>query len=545
MPVSLQEASSLLRVPFEHGDSYRKCFNTKSACIALYDEKLACEAAPGRFNCTEACEQPFLIWSSSYTFHNCLAYLAISTLMSNGNLTNESLAIAKAAGFTESQHISNAIESSITECAASACDSSSESSESWACGPSFLPGLASFSNVTTLNAEPSLWQYNLVGIVLAAYLYDRMLSTWLPETARFLAFHSANTLAQVDHLRAAIDATHQPALIAGLVDFQKAQCYFAITLQGCALFAIWKGGPLLEAATKTQASLTTAIIGHVAALGMVCIVFTLYILHHARRSSIYVSTVSALAITISMITWTRTRRQVELKTKGLEEDIPNVPAYGGKVDPTRFCAVYFDPDFIKSEAPTVSFSSLAMLWILVRQANGLLVHLKAWRHASRLRPAWWQTVRHRRRGLPEIPGRIAVTTLRFLWVRCRHGLAEATFLSMAAVMIAILSNPYPDGRSWQDKTKWTFGQLIAVTIWAPILIEFLYSAIFGVEEAQEHRLIAPFKVTKQASNSIEDNSKIPLNNGKQDTFYRRLDSPSEMELPLVYVQDGVSAPSGQ
>ncbi|RMX87038.1 hypothetical protein D0868_15048 [Hortaea werneckii] len=97
----------------------------------------------------------------------------------------------------------------------------------------------------------------------------------------------------------------------------------------------------------------------------------------------------------------------------------------------------------------------------------------------------------------------------------------------------------------QDNSKWTFGQLIAVTIWAPILIEFLYSAIFGVEEAQEHRLIAPFKVTKQEFNPVEDNSKIPLNNGKQDTFYRRLDSPSEMELPLVYVQDGVSAPSGQ
>ncbi|RMY57823.1 hypothetical protein D0864_13454 [Hortaea werneckii] len=350
-----------------------------------------------------------------------------------------------------------------------------------------------------------------VGIVLAAYLYDRMLSTWLPEIAHFFAFRSAITLARVDNLRAAIDARHRPALIAGLGDFQEAQSYFAITLQGCALFAIWKGGPLLEAANKTQASLTTAIIGHVAALGMVCIVFNLYILHNARRSSIYVSTVSALAIIISMIAWTRTRRQVELKTKGLEADIPNLPACGGKVDPTRFCAVYSDPDFTMLEAPIVSISSLAMLWILVRQANGLLAHLQAWRHAWRLRPAWWQIVQPCFRAISGTPTRIAVTVLRFLW----------------------------------DKTKWTFGQLIAVTIWAPILIEFLYSAIFGVEEAQEHRLIAPFKVTKQASNPVEDNSKILLNNGKQDTVYRRLDSPSETELPLVHVQDGVSAPSGQ
>ncbi|RMY65617.1 hypothetical protein D0863_09000 [Hortaea werneckii] len=382
-------------------------------------------------------------------------------------------------------------------------------------------------------------------IVLAAYLYDRTLSTWLPKTAHFFAFCSVNTLAKVDNLRAAIDSTHRPALIAGLVDFQEAQCYFAITLQGCALFAIWKGGPLLEAATETKANLTTAIIGHVAALGMVCIVFALYILQNARRSSIYVSAVSTLATGVSIITWTRTRRPAELKTKGLESDIPNVPACGWKIDPTKFCEVYPDPGFTAMEAPDVSISGLAMLWILGGQANGLLAHLQAWRHVWKLRPpAWWRTVQHRSLSFPDIPGRIVVATLHFLWARCRHGLAEATFSAMAAVMIAMLSNPDPNGRSWQDKTKWTLGQLIAVTIWAPILIEFLYSAIFGVEEAQEHRLIAPFKVTKQASNPVEDNSKILLNNGKQDTVYRRLDSPSEMELPLVYVQDGVSAPSG-
>ncbi|RMZ25510.1 hypothetical protein D0859_10431 [Hortaea werneckii] len=463
--------------------------------------------------------------------------------MSNGNLTDESLAIVKAAGFTDSQQISNAIESSITECAASACDSTSDS---WGCDLPYRSDLASLSNVTALNTEPSAWRGNLVsrwststtwanvyqdyaasstvyricygstthanvdiagigvyisylmqvGIVLAAYLYDRTLSTWLPKTAHFLAFRSANALAKVDNLRAVIDGTHRPVMIAALVDFQNAQCYFAITLQGCALFAIWKGGPLLEASTETKANVTTAIIGHVAALGMVCIVFALYILHNARRSSIYVSAVSTLAIGVSIITWTRTRRPAELKTKELDLDIPNVPACGGKVDPTKFCEVLSHPGFTGVEAPIVSICGLAMLWILGRQASGLLAHLQAWRHSWKLRPlAWWRTVQHRSLGFPDIQTGFVVTTLRFLW--------------------------------------------------APILIEFLYSAIFGVEEAQEHRLIAPFKVTKQTSNPVEDNSKILLNNGKQDTVYRRLDSPSEMELPLVYVQEGVSAPSGQ
>lgn len=125
--VSLQAAYRLDWVPWAPGDSYTGCLDTQSPCIAIYDEKLACEAAPGRFNCTEACEQPFLIWNSSRTFHNFLAYLTISALISSGNLTDEALSIAKDAGFTNSSQISNAIESSITECAASACSSSSDS----------------------------------------------------------------------------------------------------------------------------------------------------------------------------------------------------------------------------------------------------------------------------------------------------------------------------------------------------------------------------------------------------------------------------------
>ncbi|KAK3058744.1 hypothetical protein LTR09_000309 [Extremus antarcticus] len=43
-------------------------------------------------------------------------------------------------------------------------------------------------------------------------------------------------------------------------------------------------------------------------------------------------------------------------------------------------------------------------------------------------------------------------------------------------------------------SQWTFGQILAVTIWAPPLVEYIRSAIEGVDEANEHRFVSPYRV---------------------------------------------------
>ncbi|TKA29857.1 hypothetical protein B0A50_03221 [Salinomyces thailandicus] len=104
------------------------------------------------------------------------------------------------------------------------------------------------------------------------------------------------------------------------------------------------------------------------------------------------------------------------------------------------------------------------------------------------------------------------------------------------ILVQLLGLPWLT--SWVTGSTWTFGQMLAVTIWAPIIIEFLYSAIFGVEKAQEHRLIAPFKVVKQPSIALSDET--TQNPAQQNASYRGLDSRSDMELPLVQTPDGVA-----
>ncbi|GJN78582.1 hypothetical protein PLIIFM63780_002076 [Purpureocillium lilacinum] len=45
-----------------------------------------------------------------------------------------------------------------------------------------------------------------------------------------------------------------------------------------------------------------------------------------------------------------------------------------------------------------------------------------------------------------------------------------------------------------DASRWGFGQLIAISLWAPTIAKFIYSNIFGVKEGFEPRIAKSFKV---------------------------------------------------
>ncbi|KAH8903392.1 hypothetical protein BR93DRAFT_961828 [Coniochaeta sp. PMI_546] len=48
-----------------------------------------------------------------------------------------------------------------------------------------------------------------------------------------------------------------------------------------------------------------------------------------------------------------------------------------------------------------------------------------------------------------------------------------------------------------SSSQWTYGQLIAATVWAPILAKFVYYNIFGVEHGFTKRLVRPYEVIRR------------------------------------------------
>ncbi|KAK4546666.1 hypothetical protein LTR36_001884 [Oleoguttula mirabilis] len=392
-----------------------------------------------------------------------------------------------------------------------------------------------------------------LSILLAAWLYNRLLSTWL-RWATYLIFARRNASHRAGALQAKLDATQQrPALIAGLVDFQKAQAYFSITLQGAALLAIWTGGPMMDATTPTQWAVTVSLVGDVATSGVVCITFGLYMLHVARKTSPYVSAISAIAIVMSSITWIfRTRRpMLSLSPSGPDTANAAEMIVCGGMNPTMFCA---GPDMKTNtralEVPILAFCIIVMLLLVSCQYHSALTSTTKMVRA--LLPEREVPILTLRRQTPTLLGELrkAVKTWsKWTWDSLRHGVVESIFVLTATAMLAWLVSPSTFDADatqqpppWQKNPKWTIGQLIAVTIWAPTLIEYLYSAVRGLEDAHEHKYPHPYRLVKDDSGS-EDPEKMP-SMSRTDTFYRRLNSTShshsDFELPLVHVHDDSS-----
>lgn len=314
---------------------------------------------------------------------------------------------------------------------------------------------------------------------------------------------------------------------------------------------------MLDAKTMSQLDVTISLIGDVATSGVVCITFGLYMLHIARKTSTYVSGLSATAVVMSVITWVRTRQHLGSKVEesGTENGADLLMC--GGIDPAKYCEMSGNPgtysDFesfndkkatATLEAPILAFCVLIMLFSLLCQGGAL----------SKIRARAVLPQRNTRAQAPTLfskTRKALATSSTWVWVTLRHGLVESLFVSMAAIMLLWLVSPstfnvYTDDEPiWAQSPQWSFGQLMAVMIWAPTIIEYLYSAICGIEEAHEHRYTSPYKVIKNESGSDEAGKMCSL--PRKTTSYRRLvshsRSHSDLDLSLVHVHDDSSGRS--
>lgn len=396
-----------------------------------------------------------------------------------------------------------------------------------------------------------------LGIVLLVWCYGRLLPDWLRWAAHAISGrHDRHQYAQ--NLQKALDGTQQrSALTAGLIEFQKAQAYFAITMQGAAWLALAGHGRMFDATTYQQIGMTVSLIGDVAAASTVCLTFGLYMLHTAPKTSWYTSALSAVAFAMCLMTWIWTRMSLPHIQPTDPPEWSN-PACGGRVSPAKFCsadtAIRYSTGF---EAPIIAVCASVMLLLLLCQGRTKLS--QAFVKIKQKMPE--RTVplpKLKRQGSPTFLG--SVKRIAMHWTAkaqnalhgIRHAVAELLFVFMAMIMLFWLISPvtftlyfFPRYRSfqavaWVEDPKWTFGQLIAITIWAPAIFEYIYSAIWGVEEAHEHRYVHPYKLVKDDGGGGHDGRQEGMRTaGRAGTFYRRLNSHSESEFPLVHVHDDV------
>ena len=319
-----------------------------------------------------------------------------------------------------------------------------------------------------------------------------------------------------------------PRLVAALVEFQKAQCYFMIAVHIAAVTTVSNGR--LQPASLQQLYNTCQAVRELSISGILPITFTLLCLQYAGKSSWYLNLLSTTTLGISAAsffeTGTFSLRLNELATLqahkiGLSEC--------GNHDPAVYCLTQyhfpthfrhaFIPDFdIDSGEHMFAYSLLILMLMYIpllkarisrsyQRCTMWLCHLKVF---GRFMPLL--------DGMRSVFGRIVKTVCPRLltviwssdapqWVKILRQLFGAGVLKIRndwqAVVLRIfylvnwvfyffcfkvfVLSLYLFIQNNMVNFDWTFGQIVGITVWAEPLVEYAYLEIS--ESAQDVKSI--------------------------------------------------------
>ena len=332
-----------------------------------------------------------------------------------------------------------------------------------------------------------------LSILVYCWLHQRFMTNW----ARFGTIASCSALEgygcakeRAEKVQERLDSSHQSAaLISGLSEFQRSQSWFTLTLQGTAIGALASNGSMFDADSLQEMHLTVDLLGDVAATGIICLTFGLYMLHAANKKSWYTTCLSVLALLISCVTWTMTRMTLD-NLHHMRPTEHDLPACGGR-SPATFCLKKDSHRFTYFEATSMGICILAMALMIIRQSNYLNLPSIGLSRQTSMAPTDIElnSIRRTRRR----------STLRSTESKAERAIAQVAKYSlkleiaefvMAGLTLTMFVRLLTNGElsALNSSVSWTFGQLIAVTIWIPSILEYLYAALLGVSLAERKQV---------------------------------------------------------
>ncbi|KXT12349.1 hypothetical protein AC579_577 [Pseudocercospora musae] len=301
-------------------------------------------------NCTQACTQPAVLWSNPFTIHNCLIYSTVSGLIARKHLIADGERQAAELAYLPNFNLA-LIEHPANKCMQSFCLNQRHANPSIRC-PSASINTTYFSNATkgkihNLLSDAFIQNEGIgvyigylmqLSILLDCWIHGRLISSWL-KSLTFVIFAPFGLQRARQHalrVKTRLDKSHQgAALTSGLLEFQQAQSYFALTLSGTAIGALCSNGAMFDVQSLQQMRLAVDLPGDVAATAIICLTFGLYMLHAENKRTWYVTFLSLIAIRVSFATWVLTC----LPLRNLHQMNPtgfDVPACGNR-SPATFC----------------------------------------------------------------------------------------------------------------------------------------------------------------------------------------------------------------
>ena len=460
-------------------------------------------------DCSWACTRPAEVFANIFTFQNCFHYPNISIRIRENSVQNQTLDTLKAWKFNgDNETIAN-VTNTLNACYIAAYNERHKSKKIDADSdigfPDICRDINSFVNPDVggsgVNFPLSSWHcyttksYRMQiyisywmqsGIALAGAFLLEMTSSWIywlfkiPLLLRDQHKQTARDRAHFyqDWLR----VKHFPVVIAALVEFQKVQCYFLLAVMIAALVVL-KTGTLLVSNLQ-QISNNYSLMNLIATSGSLPVTFILFCLHCHGKRSWYLLTLSACTSIFAAATGIITRSlSPSMAEIGILSSIRSDIAQCGYFSPMAYC---YDPNTANRSFNGISndafsiFSLLILLFLLIDQYlehNRLSEHETSQNNpeqaSQRFDIPFFSQLLHDKRHLVISNPQSRLLFQGFL------SIIWCIYLVWFAFSLQALWRFYkpadPDREvPLINMSQWTFGQIVAIAIWAQPLIEYFY-----------------------------------------------------------------------
>lgn len=258
-----------------------------------------------------------------------------------------------------------------------------------------------------------------------------------------------------------------------LVDFQEAQCFFVISVQVAVLLAFFGKFNVLRASSLAQLQTNYTDSVWISGLTSTSVTYGLWALHRSKLDSAYIHIWSTVCIILSGITLSR-RIPEEPSLYGIDwvDSLPRLDKCGNHPPPLIYCSDLYEPgSYPGSRRSDPAGPDTLSLYFAI---CGILGIQKIASYVPSEHRFWATFIRFSHSIQSKVPSR----TFPFL-ATCLRVLVEIYFLlTIAVLLLAGMGGILYNYQSEPGKSdNWSFGQIIAVTIWVPVIIKYLYWAV--------------------------------------------------------------------
>ncbi|KUI68946.1 hypothetical protein VM1G_04358 [Cytospora mali] len=503
-------------------------------------------------DCVSACSTPALMFNSSFTLYNCLTLGAAALYASSDGMVVDSgdlSTVGLGLGFsTLSQFNGTQILKDALSCIKGSCQDYSLGSCSTNITTLDISG--NKDSVTALfeglqgycDGASSIINSDIAGpgvvvsyilqaaLAMAVYVFINLFTSWLQPilaTLYTIQEHMSGTRRSrtTDSFMVGLQQQKTPwqragehqevisrsraaaALTSALVEFQEVQGFFVASIQFATIiiFASDDESAMLSSTSSFgEAVLNVEVVQMLSINGVLPVLLIQVGLMRLGVRWWYMTTIVVGVFVVALV----------IATKSLMPDYDTLWAYfkesgpidlcGGNPSPMTYCLESLDGlnavlqsmnSGLMLGCVTASVLLLDQIWFSLNSNNRLDDALNSWELKN-------SAVLFLRR-------RVRPVFMALLWFCLEFGLLVYVGIYLKAV-IEVLNVV------GTESSNWTYGQLIAVMVWAPVVGKYLYFNIFGITEGVGKRLPKRYKVVEVPDEEDDDHGRGPRLSGRNE-----------------------------